>query len=186
MMVLEDELKEESIELIKEIKKLGITPYLITGDNENTAKYLADKVGISKYYSEVLPNEKALIVKELQENHEIVAFVGDGINDAPALKQADVSFSVSNASDIANDTADVVMLDNDLSLVLMAIDLSKKTTINIKQNLIWASLYNLVMIPLAALNIASPLVAGSLHVVSSLLVVFNALRLNLYKYKKKK
>jgi Cu+-exporting ATPase len=179
MMVLEDELKEESIELIKEIKKLGITPYLITGDNENTAKYLADKVGISKYYSEVLPNEKALIVKELQENHEIVAFVGDGINDAPALKQADVSFSVSNASDIANDTADVVMLDNDLSLVLMAIDLSKKTTINIKQNLIWASLYNLVMIPLAALNIASPLVAGSLHVVSSLLVVFNALRLNL-------
>jgi len=185
MVVLEDELKEESIELINELRKLKITPYLVTGDNKNTAKYLANKVGIYYYYSEVLPNEKALIVRELQEKHEIVAFVGDGINDAPALKQADVSFSVSNASDVASDTADVVMLDKDLSTVLMAIDLSKKTTINIWQNLAWASLYNLVMIPLAALNIASPLVAGFLHVISSLLVVFNALRLNFYKFKKK-
>lgn len=130
-------------------------------------------------------NEKALIIRELQRKHKTVAFVGDGINDAPALKQVDVSFSVSNASDIANDTADVVMLDKDLSTVLMAIDLSKKTTINIWQNLMWAFLYNLVMIPLAAFNIASPLLAGFLHVISSLLVVFNALRLNLYKFKKK-
>ena len=185
MTVLEDQLKEESIELIKELKKLNIIPYLITGDNENTAKYIANIVGIENYYSEVLPNEKALIIRELQRKHKTVAFVGDGINDAPALKQADVSFSVSNASDIANDTADVVMLDKDLSTVLMAIDLSKKTTINIWQNLMWAFLYNLVMIPLAAFNIASPLLAGFLHVISSLLVVFNALRLNLYKFKKK-
>ena len=186
MIVLEDELKEESVDLINELKKLNITPYLITGDNENTARYLANKVGIDHYYSEVLPNEKALIVRKLQEKHKVVAFVGDGINDAPALKQADVSFSVSNASDIASDTADVVMLDQDLSTVLMAIDLSKKTTINIIQNLVWASLYNLVMIPLAILNIASPLLAGFLHVISSILVVLNALRLNFYKYKRKK
>jgi Cu+-exporting ATPase len=183
MLVLEDELKEESIELIEKLKKLNITPYLITGDNENTAKYLANKVGIEHYYSEVLPNEKALIVRELQQKYKTVAFVGDGINDAPALKQADVSFSVSNASDIASDTADVVMLDKDLSTVLMAIDLSKKTTINIWQNLLWAFLYNLVMIPLAIFNITSPLLSGFLHVISSLLVVFNALRLNLYKFK---
>ncbi|NMA04752.1 MAG: heavy metal translocating P-type ATPase, partial [Acholeplasmataceae bacterium] len=149
MIVLEDELKEESIELINELKALNIKPYLITGDNDNTAKYLAKKVGIKEYYSEVLPNEKANIIKKLQNKHKVVAFVGDGINDAPALKQADVSFSVSNASDIANDTADVVMLDNDLRLVLIAIDLSKKTTTNIIENLVWAFLYNLVLIPLA-------------------------------------
>ncbi|NMA05460.1 MAG: cation-translocating P-type ATPase, partial [Acholeplasmataceae bacterium] len=117
---------------------------------------------------------------------KVVAFVGDGINDAPALKQADVSFSVSNASDIASDAADVVMLDNDLRLVLIAIDLSKKTTINIMQNLIWAFMYNLIMIPLSILNITSPLLAGFLHVISSISVVLNALRLNLYKYKKTK
>ena len=184
MIVLEDELKEESIELINELKALNIKPYLITGDNDNTAKYLAKKLGIDEYFSEVLPNEKANIIKKLQNKHKVVAFVGDGINDAPALKQADVSFSVSNASDIANDTADVVMLDNDLRLVLIAIDLSKKTTINIMQNLIWAFMYNLIMIPLSILNITSPLVAGFLHVISSILVVLNALRLNFYKYRK--
>ncbi len=186
MIVLEDELKEESIELINELKALNIKPYLITGDNDNTAKYLAEKLGIDEYFSEVLPNEKANIIKKLQNKHKVVAFVGDGMNDAPALKQADVSFSVSNASDIANDTADVVMLDNDLRLVLIAIDLSKKTTINITQNLIWAFMYNLIMIPLSILNITSPLVAGFLHVISSISVVLNALRLNLYKYKKTK
>ncbi|MGI6714472.1 MAG: heavy metal translocating P-type ATPase [Bacilli bacterium] len=185
MMVLEDELKEESLELINELKRLNIKPYLITGDNENTARYLAKKVGIEKYFSEVLPNEKADIIRKLQTEHKVVAFVGDGINDAPALKQADVSFSVSNATDIASDTADVVMLDNDLRLVLIAIDLSKKTTVNIIENLVWASIYNLVMIPLSILNITSPLIAGFLHVISSILVVLNALRLNLYKYKSK-
>ncbi|NLI51750.1 MAG: cation-translocating P-type ATPase, partial [Erysipelotrichaceae bacterium] len=169
--------------LITALKKMNINVYLITGDNENTAKYLANKVGIENYYSGVLPNEKAHIIKKLQEKHSVVAFVGDGINDAPALKQADVSFSVSNASDIATDTADVTLLDNDLKLVLIAIDLSKKTTANIKQNIIWAFLYNLVMIPLAIFNIATPLVGGFLHIISSLLVVFNALRLNLYKHK---
>jgi Cu+-exporting ATPase len=183
MIILEDEIKAESQTLITALKKMNINVYLITGDNENTAKYLANKVGIENYYSGVLPNEKAHIIKKLQEKHSVVAFVGDGINDAPALKQADVSFSVSNASDIATDTADVTLLDNDLKLVLIAIDLSKKTTANIKQNIIWAFLYNLVMIPLAIFNIATPLVGGVLHVISSLLVVFNALRLNLYKHK---
>lgn len=183
MIILEDELKPETANLIKVLKDQQITPYLITGDNQNTARYLAGLVGIENYYSEVLPNEKALIIRDLQSNHKVVAFVGDGINDAPALKQADVSFSVSNASDIASDTADVVLLEPNLEIVLMAIDLSKKTTRNIKQNLGWAFMYNLVMIPLAVLHIASPILAGSLHVVSSILVVLNALRLNFYKFK---
>ena len=186
MLVLEDEIKEQTISLINTLKEKGITPYIITGDNENTARYLANQVGIETYYAGVLPGEKALIIRELQENHKVVAFVGDGINDAPALKQADVSFSVANASDIASDTADVVLLESNLEIVLMAIDLSKKTTINIKQNLAWAFMYNLVMIPLAILHIASPLVGGLLHVVSSILVVLNALRLRLYKFKKGK
>ncbi len=186
MLVLEDEIKEQTISLINTLKEKGITPYIITGDNENTARYLANQVGIETYYAGVLPGEKALIIRELQEKHKVVAFVGDGINDAPALKQADVSFSVANASDIASDTADVVLLESNLEIVLMAIDLSKKTTINIKQNLAWAFMYNLVMIPLAILHIASPLVGGLLHVVSSILVVLNALRLRLYKFKKGK
>ena len=137
MLVLEDEIKEQTISLINTLKEKGITPYIITGDNENTARYLANQVGIETYYAGVLPGEKALIIRELQEKHKVVAFVGDGINDAPALKQADVSFSVANASDIASDTADVVLLESNLEIVLMAIDLSKKTTINIKQNLAW-------------------------------------------------
>ena len=183
MLVLEDEIKEGIKELIETLKTKKITPYLITGDNYNTARYLAHQVGIEEVYANVLPNEKALIVRKLQENHKVVAFVGDGINDAPALKQADVSFSVANASDIASDTADVVLLESNLEIVLMAIDLSKKTTINIKENLIWAFMYNIVMIPLAVFHIASPLLGGVLHVVSSILVVLNALRLRLYKYK---
>lgn len=185
MVVLEDEIKEGIPELIEALQKKGITPYLITGDNENTANHLAKQLNITGVYAGVLPNEKALIIRELQEKHPVVAFVGDGINDAPALKQADVSFSVSNASDIASDTADVVLLEPNLEIVLMSMDLSKKTTINIKQNLWWAFMYNVVMIPLAVFNIASPLLAGSLHVVSSILVVLNALRLRFYKYKRR-
>lgn len=184
MFVLEDEVKDNTKEVIETLKNKGITPYLITGDNEKTAKHLAKTLGIEHVYANVLPHEKAEIIKTLQEKHEVVSFVGDGINDAPALKQADVGFSVANATEIASDTADVVLLEADLEIVLIAIDLSKKTTRNIKQNLTWALVYNVVMIPLAIFQVAAPLIAGIAHAFSSIFVVLNALRLKRYKYKK--
>ena len=112
-----------------------------------------------------------------------MAFIGDGINDTLALKQADISISVNNASDIAQESADIVSLKDDLSLLLLAIDLSKKARVNIIENLLWAFCYNIITIPLAISNIISPVIAGFLHIISSLTVVFNALRVLAYKFR---
>lgn len=177
MIAISDELKSSSYELIKKLKERNITPYMITGDEELTANYIANKLGIKHVYAKVLPHEKANIIKDIQKKEDFVAFVGDGINDAPALKMANISFAIGTGSDIAIDTADVTLMKNDLMSVIYAIDLSKATLNNIYLNFFWAFIYNIAMIPLAAFKIFSPTLAGIGMAFSSLMVVINALSL---------
>jgi Cu+-exporting ATPase len=185
MYAVRDELKDTSKLVIEAMKQRGLTPYMITGDNEVVAKAIAGELGIEHYYSEVLPHEKALIIKEIQQN-KVVAFVGDGINDAPALKLADVGFAMGSGTDIAIDSSDVTLMSHDLGLVLKAIDMSKATLKNIYQNFGWAFSYNLVAIPLAATGNLSMAVAAVAMAFSSIMVVLNALRLKAYKFEELK
>ncbi|HHW79722.1 MAG TPA: heavy metal translocating P-type ATPase [Acholeplasmataceae bacterium] len=183
MIAVADELKESSYKLINELKRRNITPYMITGDQVKTANYIANLLGIDHVYAGVLPHEKAEIIKDIKSKESVVAFVGDGINDAPALKMADVGFAIGTGSDIAIDTSDVTLMNPDLESVLYAIDLSKATLKNIYVNFFWAFIYNIVMIPLAAFNIFSPTIAGFGMAFSSIMVVLNALSLRLWKFK---
>lgn len=176
-----DEIKDTSASVIKEMKLRGLTPYMITGDNKVVANQIAKELGIENIYSEVLPHEKANIVSEIQQNGKIVAFVGDGINDAPALKLADIGIAMGHGTDIAIDSSDVTLMSNDLGLVIKAIDMSKATLKNIYQNFGWAFSYNLIAIPLAATGRLSMVVAAAAMAFSSITVVLNALRLKNYK-----
>lgn len=185
LITVSDALKEDVTGLIEHIKKRGIVPYMITGDQEITAKYIAGLVGIDHVFANVLPHEKAEIIQKIQKDGHVTAFVGDGINDAPALKMSDVGIAVSNGSDIAIDTSDVTLMKHELSLVLDAIDLSKATLKNIYLNFFWAFAYNVVMIPLAAFGLLNPSLAGIGMGFSSIMVVLNALSLKLYKFKTK-
>ena len=180
---LRDEIKTTAIETIKELKSRDIETYLITGDNKGVAKRIGFELGIDHIYCEVLPTEKADIVLEIQEKGHITAFVGDGINDAPALKQADIGISMGAGTDIAINSSDLTLMSNDLNLVIESIDLSKATLKNIYQNFIWAFSYNLVAIPLAATGNLSMALAGAAMAFSSIMVVLNALRLKNYKFK---
>ena len=181
MYALRDEIKSTSKDVIDRLKSRGIKTYMITGDNKGVAKRIGYEIGIDQVYCEVLPSEKAEIVKEIQEDGHITAFVGDGINDAPALKQADIGISMGAGTDIAINSSDLTLMNNDLGLVLEAIDLSKATLKNIHQNFIWAFSYNLVAIPLAATGNLSMALAGAAMAFSSIMVVLNALRLKRHK-----
>ena len=183
MMALADPLKEDAKALIDALKQRGIKPYMITGDQRDTAHYIAHKLGIEDVYAEVLPHEKSQVIESIRKQGYTVSFVGDGINDAPALKMADVGFVVSTGADIALDSCDVALMKNDLSLVLHAIDLSKATLRNIYLNFFWAFIYNIVMIPFAALGYINPSLAGIGMGFSSFMVVVNALSLHLFKFK---
>jgi len=184
IVAVADTLKETSAEAIQKIKGLGIEVYMLTGDNKLTADYIGQKVNVDHVIAEVLPSDKASVVEKLQKEGKCVMMVGDGINDAPALVQADVGVAIGSGSDIALDSSDVVLMKSDLHDVYKAIKLSKATIRNIKQNLFWAFFYNACGLPLAAgalyaINgmLLSPVIGGFAMSLSSVCVVSNALRL---------
>ncbi|MFL1705757.1 heavy metal translocating P-type ATPase [Campylobacter sp. MOP7] len=184
---LSDTLKENAKEIIDELKNKNIIPVMLTGDNVFTAKNVALKIGIEKVFAGVLPNEKFEIIKELQKDAKVV-FIGDGINDSPSLKQADVGIAMSSGADIAKDAGDIVLIKNDLESVVKAINLAKDTMKTIKENLFWAFIYNLICIPVAAgalypvfKIVLTPVYGAIAMCFSSVTVVLNSIRLRFKK-----
>lgn len=184
MVCVADTIKETSVEAVEKIKSLGVAVYMVTGDNERTAEYIGSQARVDQVVAEVLPEDKAQVVSRLQKEGKTVMMVGDGINDAPALVQADVGCAIGNGSDIALESGDVVLMKSDLMDVYRAIKLSKATIRNIKQNLFWAFFYNSLGIPVAAGvlyllggPLLSPMIGGFAMSLSSVCVVGNALRL---------
>lgn len=190
LIAVADSLKDSSVEAVKLLKERGMRVAMLTGDENAAAKSIAESVGIDDYLAEVMPEDKLTAVKNVQNAGGCVAMVGDGINDSPALKQADVGIAMGSGTDVAIDSADVVLVSEDLKALDTAFDLSKATVRNIKQNLFWAFFYNVIMIPVAAgalsyINVTlNPMIASACMSLSSLFVVGNALRLLKYKNKK--
>jgi Cu2+-exporting ATPase len=184
VVAIADKIKESSKQAVQQLQALGIEVYMVTGDNESTAKAIAQQAGISQYRAEVLPADKAAFVKQLQQQGKTVAMVGDGINDSNALAQADVSIAMGKGSDIAMDVAKMTIISSDLLKIPKAIKLSKYTVATVRQNLFWAFIYNIIGIPVAAgilypLNgfLLNPMIAGAAMALSSVSVVSNSLRL---------
>ena len=177
LWAVEDEVRPEVPEVIKTLQDRGIEVWMLTGDNRRTAQYIADKVGIKHVMAEVLPQDKSGKIDELRKAGKVVGMVGDGINDAPALTLADIGFAIGNGTDIAVEAADIVLVRNDLNTLVQSVTLSRKTMTNIRQNLFWALIFNSLGIPLAAIGMLTPIVAGTAMAFSSVTVVTNALRL---------
>jgi Cu+-exporting ATPase len=190
MISLQDTIKSTSRDAISKLKQLGIKVVMLTGDNLQTANLIKDEAGIDEVYADLLPDQKDAIIKQLQKANNVVAMVGDGINDAPSLMRADVGIAIGAGTDIAIESSDIILASNNLNDVYSVIKLSKQTIANIKQNLFWAFIYNLVGIPLAAgvffiglgwkLN---PIYAAFAMSISSISVVLNASRLKFFKIK---
>ena len=178
-----DIIKEGAASAIDALKKEGIDVIMLTGDNERTAKAIATELGLERVIAGVLPGEKAGVIKKLQSEGKVVAMVGDGINDAPALAQADIGIAIGSGSDVAKETGGIILVRDDVRDVVAGIRLSKATMRKIKQNLFWAFIYNSVGIPIAALGFLNPIIAAAAMALSSLSVVANSATLRTFKIK---
>jgi Cu+-exporting ATPase len=177
LLAFGDEPRPEAAGAIRKLVARGITPVLVTGDHASSARAIAQRLGIDEIRAEVLPADKAAIVAELRTRHGVVAMVGDGINDAPALAAADVGFAMGGGTDVAMQAAGITLMRSDPRLVDDAIDISRRTWRKIHQNLFWAFIYNIIGIPLAAMGWLDPVIAGAAMAMSSVSVVSNALLL---------
>jgi Cu+-exporting ATPase len=176
-LAVTDTLRTTSVRAVAEFRKLGIEPVLLTGDNLRTARTVAAELGITEVRAEVLPEGKVDVVRELQAQGRVVAMVGDGVNDAAALVQADLGIAMGSGSDVTVEASDLTLIRSDLLAAVDAIRLSRSTLRTIKGNLFWALAYNVCMIPLAAMGLLNPLLAGAAMALSSVFVVGNSLRL---------
>lgn len=174
IIAVADTLKDDTVDAIKELESMGLKTIMLTGDNRKTAEAIAEKIGMSDIYAEVMPDEKVKVVKMAQQKYEMVAMVGDGINDAPALTQANVGVAIGTGTDIAIESGDIILVRGDISGLVTAIKLSRATFRKIRQNLFWAFFYNTVAIPLAIFGLLHPVIAELCMATSSVSVVTNA------------
>ena len=188
IIAVADTLKENSAETVKRLQGMGIEVIMLTGDNKRTASAIASKLGIQRVLAEVLPGDKANVIKELKKEGKTVAMVGDGVNDAPALAASDVGIAIGSGTDIAKETGGIVLIKNDLKDVIIAIELSRRTVRKIKENLFWAFFYNIALIPVAAgllypffHVLLNPILAAIAMASSSITVTVNSMLLNRYR-----
>jgi Cu+-exporting ATPase len=183
LLAVADRVKDSSRTAVETLKAMGLEVYMLTGDNRRTAEAIGREVGVDQVMAEVIPESKAQAVEQIRREGKIVAMVGDGINDAPALVTADIGMAMGTGTDIAMESADITLMNGDLMSVASAIQLSQRTMRKIKQNLFWAFFYNTIGIPIAALGMLNPIIAGAAMAFSSVSVVSNSLSLKRFRVK---